>query len=550
MQHFINDIQSIMSQSIDGYLRACGGGQLARLESRTGAKILLRRELDRSKVSLVSGGGSGHEPAHVGFVGRGMLTAAVCGEIFASPTVEAVLEAIRAVTGPAGCLLIVKNYAGDRLNFGLAAEKARAEGLNVEMVIVADDIAIKEAARPRGIAGTLLVHKLAGHAAESGADLASVKAVAEKTAADVESIGIAITVCNIPGRDSHERLPDGMAELGLGIHGEPGIERIRLPGADEVAQMMTARFGHGPRNAPSLAIMINNLGGLPAMEMSLLANAILETGIGRKARIVIGPAALMTALDMRGFSISVLPLDAARAQALQSPTSAPAWPGANEAAEITWAKGNDHAVITSSPASGNPAARRAIEAVCSAVSDAEGELNLLDAKVGDGDTGTTMANAARAVRGALDSLPLADPALMCIALGNHFATVMGGSSGVLLSIFATATGHGLAGGAGWGAALGAGLERMEYYGGAKEGDRTMLDALRPAVRALESGADISAAAQAAEAGAAKTALMNVARAGRSSYLAAADLQGVRDPGAAAMAMALKALAAANGRAAP
>jgi triose/dihydroxyacetone kinase / FAD-AMP lyase (cyclizing) len=150
MQHFVNDIPSIMSESLDGFLRSSGHGVLARLASAAGAKIILRQRIDPGKVSLVSGGGSGHEPAHAGFVGSGMLTAAVCGEIFASPTVDAVLEAIRAVTGPAGCLLIVKNYAGDRLNFGLAAEKARAEGLKVEMVIVADDIAIKGAAARSG----------------------------------------------------------------------------------------------------------------------------------------------------------------------------------------------------------------------------------------------------------------------------------------------------------------------------------------------------------------------------------------------------------------
>jgi triose/dihydroxyacetone kinase / FAD-AMP lyase (cyclizing) len=543
MTHFVNDIGQVISESIDGYLRVSGGGLLARLTSSTGAKIVVKQGIDANKVSLISGGGSGHEPAHVGFVGQGMLTAAVCGEIFASPSVEAVLTAIRHVTGPAGCLLIVKNYAGDRLNFGLAAEKARAEGLKVEMVIVGDDIAIENAQQPRGVAGTLFVHKVAGYAAERGLGLAAVKAAAEKAANSVQSIGIASAVCTIPGRATHERLPEGMAELGLGIHGEPGIERIKLPSAGEAARLMTARFGAGPNTASGFAMIVNNLGGVPAIEMSLIVNAILDTDIGRKTQYVIGPAPLMTALDMRGFSISILSLDGDLTDALLAPTTAPAWPGVKAVAPIWRVEANDRPQAAGYAPSQKPETRRAIEAVSKAIIAAEAELNLLDAKVGDGDTGTTMAGAARNVLGAIDSLPLANSAQLCAALADTFAKSMGGSSGVLLSILSAATGHALAAGGSWPAALAAGLDRMEYYGGAREGDRTMLDALRPAVRALADGKGLTAAAAAAGDGAAKTAGMTSARAGRSSYLAARDLQGVPDPGAVAVAKAFGALLA-------
>jgi triose/dihydroxyacetone kinase / FAD-AMP lyase (cyclizing) len=541
MAHFVNGIDQVISESIDGYLRVVGGGLLARLTSATGAKIVVRQGIDTAKVSLISGGGSGHEPAHVGFVGQGMLTAAVCGEIFASPSVEAVLTAIRHVTGPAGCLLIVKNYAGDRLNFGLAAEKARAEGLKVEMVIVGDDIAIQGALRPRGVAGTLFVHKVAGYAAERGLGLAAVRAAAEKAAASVQSIGIATTVCTIPGRATHDRLPEGMAELGLGIHGEPGVERIPLPSASEAARLMTSKFGSGPATASGFAMIINNLGGVPAIEMSLLANAILDTEIGRKTHYVVGPAPLMTALDMRGFSISILGLDGDFTDALLAPTTAPAWPGVKAIAPIWRVAANEKPVAASHAASQNPATRRAVEAVAKAIVAAEAELNLLDAKVGDGDTGTTMAGAARNVLSALDTLPLADNAELCAALADTFATSMGGSSGVLLSIMSSATGRALATGAAWPAALAAGLDRVEYYGGSREGERTMLDALRPAVRALADGKGLAGAAAAASDGAAKTAEMTSARAGRSSYVSAGDLKGVPDPGAVAMAKALHAL---------
>jgi triose/dihydroxyacetone kinase / FAD-AMP lyase (cyclizing) len=541
MKHFVNEIETAISESIDGYLRVYGRGLLSRLADEAGHKIVLRRKVDKKKVSLVSGGGSGHEPSHVGFVGEGMLTAAVCGEIFASPSVDAVLTAIRAVTGPAGCLLIVKNYAGDRLNFGLAAEKARAEGLRVEMVIVADDIAIENAPRPRGVAGTLFVHKIAGHAAESGLNLRAVRAAAERAVRNIQSIGIATTGCTIPGRAAHVGLPEGVAELGLGIHGEPGFERIQLPNANEVARLMTARFGSGPKKAASLAMILNNLGGVPAMEMSLLANAILETDIGRKARFIIGPAPLMTALDMRGFSISVLVLDSKTSQALLAPTSAPAWPGAKAVDKVSQLKCSEEKGRVAFKPSKNVERKHAIESVCAAIIQAEAHLNLLDAKVGDGDTGSTMANAARAVVAAIDKLPLANDAHLCGALADQFAKVMGGSSGVLLSILSAATGHALGQGASWAAALNAGLDRVEFYGGAREGDRTMLDALRPAIRVLEKGGDLTAAAAAAEIGAEKTAGMTSARAGRSSYLAAHSLKGVPDPGAVAAAKALRAL---------
>ena len=182
MKHFFNRRETIVTEAIDGLLRTSPEGTLARLDTYPDIKVVLRADWDKAKVAVVSGGGAGHEPSHAGFVGKGMLTAAVSGEIFASPSVDAVLTAIRAVTGEAGCLLVVKNYTGDRLNFGLAAEKARAEGFKVEMVIVADDIALPEIAQPRGVAGTLFIHKIAGHLSESGASLDDIASAARAAA--------------------------------------------------------------------------------------------------------------------------------------------------------------------------------------------------------------------------------------------------------------------------------------------------------------------------------------------------------------------------------
>ena len=226
MAQFINTKENLVTQSLDGFLLTSGNANLMRLDGYPHIKVVCRTDHKPSRVALISGGGSGHEPAHAGFVGKGMLTAAVCGEVFASPSVDAVLAGILAVTGKGGCLLIVKNYTGDRLNFGLAAEKARSLGKKVEMVVVGDDIAIPGILQPRGVAGTLFVHKIAGHLAEQGATLAVVAAAAHKIAKATVSLGISLNSCTLPGIGREDRVPAGKAELGLGIHGEPGVELI------------------------------------------------------------------------------------------------------------------------------------------------------------------------------------------------------------------------------------------------------------------------------------------------------------------------------------
>lgn len=541
MAHFINARAALVAEAVDG-LVAGSGGRLARLDGDPSIRVVLRADWRADRVAVVSGGGAGHEPAHAGFVGPGLLTAAVCGDVFASPSVDAVLAGILAVTGPAGCLLIIKNYAGDRLNFGLAAERARARGLAVETVTVADDVAIPGAAQPRGIAGTLLVHKVAGFAAEGGRPLPEVAAAARAAAAGVKSLGIAVSGCTMPGGAAEARLAPGEAELGLGIHGEPGIERIALPPAGDLARLMTARLAEALPGDGPLALLVNNLGGTTALEMQVLTRAVLATPLGARVRLLLGPAAAMTALDMHGASLSLMPLDAAAERALAAATEVPAWPRAVPVvAPATRPLPDRLDRGPAPPPSGDPAVARAVTALCTALIEAEAELNALDARVGDGDTGTTFASAARAVLADLDRLPQAEPAALCHALADRLARVAGGSSGVLMSIFFEATGSGLATGMGWPAALEAGVTRLQAHGGARPGDRTLLDALVPALAALPTGG-LAAAAVAAASGAAATARMTRAGTGRSSYLAAADLAGVEDPGAVAVARAFAALA--------
>lgn len=531
MTHFMNAKDDMVTDAIDGVI-AASGGTLARLDGYPHIRVVVRSDWDRSKVALVSGGGSGHEPAHAGFVGEGMLTAAVCGDIFASPSVDAVLAGILAVTGPAGCLLIVKNYTGDRLNFGLAAERARAFGHKVSMVVVDDDIALPDLPQARGVAGTLFVHKIAGALAEQGADLDTVTATAERVIQSTHSIGMSLDTCTVPGSPKEDRIPSGMAELGLGIHGEAGVEQIIYENArqaiDAVAGKLEAEMPTGRHVA-----LLNNLGGTSELEMSVLSAELMKSRISERIAFLIGPSAMMTSLAMRGFSISVLEVTEAEVALLQVPCPMSAWPGCVQLATQEILPLPDGLAPIKALPSAHDETRAFLIDCCNILIDAEDDLNALDAKSGDGDTGSTLSAAARALIAAIDTLPLADHTQLYRAIGQELSQTMGGSSGVLLAIFFAAAGDASAAGMPMRKALMAGLERMQEIGGARPGDRTMIDALMPALTALEDS--LAAAAKAARAGADHTATMTRANAGRASYINAEQLQGHVDPGAEAVA---------------
>jgi dihydroxyacetone kinase len=498
-------------------------------------------------VAVISGGGSGHEPAHVGYVAEGLLTAAVCGDVFASPSVDAVLAAILAVTGEAGCLLVVKNYTGDRLNFGLAAERARALGRRVEMVVVSDDIALPDAEQPRGIAGTILVHKVAGHHAARGDDLKVVAERARTVAGAVRSIGLSLGTCDLPGQPV--RSHDSRAELGLGIHGEPGVEKVSVEGAEDAVALLVSRLlAAGLGEGEPLAVLVNNLGSVTPLEMDILTRTVLASPLGERTRLLLGPAQAMTSLNMYGFSLSALPLLPGLEEALSSPVSARAWPQLSEPRRA--AVRPVAAEVTHWPfqATANRQTEELLRALCRALVDAESTLNELDAKVGDGDTGTTVAGAARVVLDAVvkPSLPLAEPALLCQALGRLLASSMGGSSGVLLSILLTSAGTRLEDGESVPEALLSGAGTVQEYGGARVGQRTLLDSLVPALQVLADGGSVADAAIAARDGAEATREVSSTTVGRSSYLSTETLSGAMDPGAAAVAVAFEAAAAPAG----
>ena len=538
MKQFMNSKETLVTEALDGLIRT-SNGRLARLDGYPHIKVVVRADWDRSKVALVSGGGSGHEPSHAGFVGQGMLTAAVCGDVFASPSVDAVLAGILAVTGKAGCLLVVKNYTGDRLNFGLAAERARAFGLKVSMVIVDDDIALPDLPQARGVAGTLFVHKIAGAMAEAGADLDAITTAARRIIDGAVSIGMSLDTCTVPGSPKEDRISAGKAELGLGIHGEAGIEQVDFSGARSAMQMVVEKLLRHAGSGDHVALL-NNLGATTPLEMSVLAEELARSPLGDRVKWMIGPAPLMTSLDMHGFSVSLLPVTAQEVAHLAAPAAPPAWPPLATLTPVTTRPLPDGLAPILPVPSPHPARRALLDRCCQALIACEADLNALDAKSGDGETGSTLAGAARALHSALDRLPLADPTQLYRAIGMELSQTMGGSSGVLLAIFFAAAGDASASGKDWIGALSAGLDRVMQVGGAAPGHRTLIDALAPALAALPQG--VAAAATAARAGADSTAQMTRAKAGRASYLSADKLAGYNDPGAEGVARLLETLA--------
>lgn len=329
MKKFINNPEKVVRDMIDGMLFAHSD----KLQNMGETNIILRANSPfPGKVAIVSGGGSGHEPAHIGFVGKGMLDAAVMGEIFTSPTPDQILKAIQKVDAGSGVLLIVKNYSGDIMNFEMAAEMAEAQGIPIATVIVNDDIAIgnsSQTMRRRGISGTIFVHKIAGAMAEKGASLKEVEDVANKVIANMRSMGMALTTCTIPGSDTvGYKIGENEVEVGIGIHGEPGTHRISMIAANEMAELLLEHILSDMqlKIGDKVAVMVNGLGGTPLMELYILnkmINIILnKIGIDISKTYV---GEYMTAIDMAGFSITLLKLDEQLTALLNDPANTTNW---------------------------------------------------------------------------------------------------------------------------------------------------------------------------------------------------------------------------------
>jgi dihydroxyacetone kinase len=564
MKKLINDIPSVVRQSLEGLAALYPG-----LALLGGENTLVRADLASfvasGKVAIVTGGGAGHEPAHAGYVGKGMLTAAVSGDVFASPSTDAVYTALRAVANPAGILVIVKNYTGDRLNFGLAVEMARADGVAVEMVIVDDDAALGKAERTagrRGIAGTVFVHKVAGAAAEAGLPLSEVKARALAAIGAVGSMGVALSPCTVPATGkANFSLGDDEMELGLGIHGEAGVRRVSMQPAQQVVETLldTIIADRGLVRGDRVALLVNNLGGTAQMEMSIVARDALQTLRARGLTVERAYCGtFLTAIEMTGVSLSLIKADAAVLAALDAPAEAPAWPGNHGRLPLV-AMSSLAAPATDDEADGGTGMATPKElvailsAACRAIIAAEPELTEMDRIVGDGDIGHSLAGGATALlqrAAGWEGRPL-DAVLR--EIGLTLRRSVGGTSGPLYAAFAIAASQTAARREEDGAtllarAVAAGTDAIMRLGGAGAGDRTMLDALIPAATAMGGGATIAATletgARAARIGAESTAAMQPRR-GRSSYIGERAV-GHPDPGAVAVALWLEAAAKAAG----
>jgi dihydroxyacetone kinase len=562
----LNHPDDVVTEMLEGLVAANG-----RVRKLVGHDVIVRSDLEQMRgkeVSVISGGGSGHEPAFAGYVGQGGLAAAVVGGVFSSPPAAAVLAAIQmtceAKKDAPGCLVLVMNYTGDRLNFGLAVEKARRQGYKVELLIVADDCALpkgKGITGRRGVAGTILVSKVACAAARAGLSLAAVMRESQAAAECVGSLGIALTNCTLPGQVPCVRIGQGKMEVGLGIHGEPGMEQTPLLAADDAVDRMLSAITGAPnfylptKRGDRVVLLINNLGATPLMEILIVARRCVHVLMDEMGVVVerVYAGHFMTSLDMAGCSLSIMHVDDQRLARLDATCAVAAWNAAelacspralpllDFASEKEGFSSDSSRVIQMEPS----LMKKVTKAAADALLLAEPDLTHWDQVAGDGDCGITFARGATAVLKALDecTLPLDCLVQYLHELASIMGAAMGGTSGALLEIFFTAgaailkeeeqPSHQV-----WAGVVGAGTKAIEYYGGATVGMRTLLDALVPLAAALSDGKSLGDTIAAGVSGAKSTQGMD-AQAGRANYVSRASQ--VPDPGAMAVAVVLEAI---------
>lgn len=576
MKKLINDAEQVVPESIEGL----GLAHPDLIEVHPDPLFVSRSTAtvkERGRVGLVSGGGAGHEPLHAGFVGEGMLDAAVPGPVFTSPTPDAILAATTTANQGAGVVYIVKNYTGDVLNFDTAAELAGAEDIKVEQVLVDDDVAVENStftAGRRGVAGTVLVEKVAGAAAERGDDLATVARLARKAVDNVRSMGVALSSCTVPhvGTPSFE-LGENEVECGVGIHGEPGCERIAMTSANEITDILFDRIvaDLGLRAGERVVALVNGMGGTPSSELFIVYRRVVQrlADLGvESVRPMVGN--YVTSLEMRGVSLTLLRLDDELEELIDAPAHTIAWTGQlvqtpcgrREVAEPQHTHAQAAATRTQNTQHDAPGtlgvewATRWIEGCADAAAEHREELIDLDRAIGDADHGANIDRGFRAVREALgEASPRSVDEVLKTAAKTLISTVGGASGPLLGTAFLRASKEAKSVGAELGgvevaALIEAGLAGIQSRGHAEEGEKTMVDTWAPAARAAreaaEQGADptavLQAAAQAAAAGAEATIPLKATK-GRASYLGERSV-GHKDPGAASSAYFLAAAAAA------
>ncbi|SCU93996.1 LAMI_0E16314g1_1 [Lachancea mirantina] len=541
------------------------------------------------KVTLISGGGSGHEPTHAGFVGDGALDAIAAGAIFASPSTKQIFSALKAVESPKGSLIIVKNYTGDIIHFGLAAERAKAAGMNVELVAVGDDVSVGKKKGSlvgrRGLGATVLVHKIAGAAAAHGLELRDVAKVAQSVVDNSATIAASLDHCTVPGHKPENMLGPDEYEIGLGIHNESGTQKLSpLPSIPElVSKMLPIVLGKDEDHSfvkfepkDDVILLVNNMGGISNLELGYAAEVISEQLIKNyhiiPKRTITGT--FITALNGPGFGITLLNAGKAGPDIIKYfdyPTTASGWNQTyhNAADWKVLAEGKvPTAPSLETPRNEKPSGVKAdydtfakiLKAGIERVNAVEPKVTWYDTIAGDGDCGTTLVSGGKALEEAISdrTLRLQDAAHGIEDIAYIVEDSMGGTSGGLYSIYLSALAKGVQDSGHkqltvdtFRTASKDALDALYCYTRARPGYRTLIDALQPFVAALNSGSDLRSAATAAHEGAEKTRKMD-ALVGRASYVAKEELRkldsegGLPDPGAVGLAALIDGLVTAAG----
>lgn len=571
-KRLLNAPEDIVTEAIAGMVAA--HPDMIAVEGATGRAVVSIDGPREGKVGIVIGGGSGHEPAFAGYVGRGLADAAAVGNVFASPGPEQIMDATRAVNGGAGVLYLYGNYTGDVMNFDMAAEESAASGIEIRSLAVTDDVASAPAERAherRGIAGDFFVFKIAGAAAEQGRDLAGVMDAARAANAATRSMGVALTACSMPqtGRPNFQIGPEDM-EIGMGIHGEPGMRSGPVESADAVADELLNPIldDLGLQAGARVAVLVNGLGATGQLELYVLNRRIAQQLEARGIsihRCWVGE--YCTSLDMAGASVTLIRLDDDLQALLDMPCRTPALTVAGALPPVTGRLPRgaartkvaqpDKAVDRSQLATGGPVTPPVFRAMMRAAADAIAAnrdwLSELDGVIGDGDHGITMEIGWSAVRNVLDSAP-EDETITATSrrMSKAFLDAVGASSGPLYASAFKQAGEAVADRLNLDAAsMAAWIEGLRdgilSRGGAAPGDKTMIDAWVPAAEAAraaaEAGTDLAACLDAAEQGARTgrdfTATIE-SRRGRSAKLGARSVGHV-DPGAASAHVILAAI---------
>ncbi|KAK6951906.1 hypothetical protein Daesc_006431 [Daldinia eschscholtzii] len=565
-RHFINDPTLLVNSALESLTLT---NPSVALDAEN--KIVYKRPSHGpSKVSIISGGGSGHEPSFGAFVGDGLLSAAVAGTIFASPSAEQIRRAITSrVDTNKGVLVTVMNYTGDVLNFGMAVEKAKADGLNVEMVIVGDDVGVGRErggkVGRRGIAGTVLVHKIAGALAAQGRSLEEVYKVAKLTAANLVSVGASLDHVHVPGRavgsNAAESLQEGEVEIGMGIHNEAGSGRKKVNLPELVGTMLSQLLDQNDKdraflnvNSNEIVLVVNNLGGVSVLELGGITTEVVKQlksswGI-QPVRILSGT--YMTSLNGLGFSISLLNVvntdigGPSMIQLLDYPCEATGWSAPIQ--KTTWEEKNtatrengagpDHSIKQSGLKANGASFNDALASGLRAIIAAEPEVTRYDTVVGDGDCGIGLKRGAEAVLSHLKEKPATGDVVVDLArIVTIVENAMDGTSGALFAIFLNALVHSLrtlapgeASPQIWAAALKQSCDALSRYTPARPGDRTLIDALYPFVEVLGKTGDLKKAAEASKQAAEDTKGMKPSL-GRAVYVGGTGFEQVPDPGA-------------------